>query len=432
MVERFREKTVQCLILGGYARGGPYVLETLILYFLVEVFPLKEIDIGIWILVGNIVQIATYMGYHRDAAHFPSISPFAGEMRRRLWSMIIQIDFSIATQLGLSRLIKETTQSNTAEPRNLLDSDFDEHTVELPPSRPETEVTPILYTLAKLRILSVGARINDLTTAAEPGRLYPYAQVVDLDRRIDQTRDRLPPYMKWENLNSALTSPPLVIMQRIWLEICIQRLKMLLHKKFLLLSSSSPLGGLVHEQDQQALSRSICVTSAARILEFQHLIDEETGVDGRLFQIRWRVSTALTHEFLLATSVLCFYLQSQCSESATQSSRPSPTQQHQPHQAASAATDRDIDLVERAKRLLRTSQVIWRRQGSDSTEARKAYTALCYVLGNSEPMTEAATDTATAAECDPVSVEDMMMGESVMNPGEVSQFPGKPFGFTHS
>ncbi|MCJ1391744.1 hypothetical protein MMC18_004609 [Xylographa bjoerkii] len=150
----------------GDREGAPYALESLILYFLVEVFLLKEVEIGIWILVGSIVQIAIHMGYHRDATHFPNISPFADEMRRRVWAIIVQLDFSIATQMGLPRLIKES-QTNTAEPRNLEDSDFDELT-ELPPSRPETEVTPTLYTLAKLRIISVGVNTADVATELRP------------------------------------------------------------------------------------------------------------------------------------------------------------------------------------------------------------------------------------------------------------------------
>ncbi len=130
-VDRYREKAIQCLILGHYTKGGPYVLETLILYFLVECFHLKDMEIGIWVLVGNIVQIAIHMGYHRDARHFPNISPSPARCEGRVWAMIVQLDFSISTQLGLPRLVKES-QTNTAEPRNLYDSDFDEHTAELP------------------------------------------------------------------------------------------------------------------------------------------------------------------------------------------------------------------------------------------------------------------------------------------------------------
>jgi hypothetical protein len=38
MVSNFRVRIVQCLILGDYAKGGVYVLETLLLYMAVELF----------------------------------------------------------------------------------------------------------------------------------------------------------------------------------------------------------------------------------------------------------------------------------------------------------------------------------------------------------------------------------------------------------
>ena len=354
-VDIFRERIVHCLNLGHYTKGGHYILETLILYFMVEVFPLKEVEIGIWVLVGSIVQIATHMGYHRDATHFPNISPFTGEMRRRVWAMIVQLDFSMSTQMGLPRLIKET-QTNTAQPQNLADSDFDELSAELPASRPETEVTPTLYTLAKLRIISVGVKVADMAT--ELG-VYSYTTALELDKQIDEAREALPPSMKWESLASCLTVPSLEIMQRIWLEMCVQRLKIVLHKKFLV-----PF----RLPQQYAYSKSACLTAAMKILEFQHLVDEETQVDGRLYQIRWRVSTAFTHEFLLATSVLCFYLQFLAME------------QEEQHDSLG---DAEAAVVDNIRQLLKASQIIWLRLSADSTEARKATAALRYVLGNS-------------------------------------------------
>ena len=362
----FREAIIRCLKLGHYTKGGPYVLETLILYFLVEILPLKEVDIGIWVLVGSIVQVATHMGYHRDPIHFPGISPFAAEMRRRVWAMIIQLDFSISTQMGLPRLIKEG-QTDTANPRNLADSDFDELTEDLPPSRPEQEVTPILYTLAKLRILSVGIRVADLATSPRP---YSYDIVTELDKKIGQAQEALPSSMKWESLASSLTLPPHVLMQRIWLEIFVQRLKIVLHKKFL----ASPRS----QQQSYAYSRSACLAAAMKILEFHHLVDEETQLEGRLYHVRWRVSTACTHEFLLATSVLCLYLQVY---------NEGQGDQHSGQQAL------ETTQIERIRQLLRVSQGIWLRLSAESTEARKAAAALQYVLGDS---TFGASDAASS------------------------------------
>lgn len=356
-VNTYREKVIQCLNLGQYTSGGPHVLETLILYFMIEVFPIREVEIGVWVLVGNIVQIATHMGYHRDPTHFSNISPFAGEMRRRVWAMIIQLDFSISTQMGMPRLIKES-QTNTALPRNLNDSDFDQNSAELPASRPENEVTPTLYTLAKLRIVSVGSRIADLATGLHP---YSYDMVLELDKQINEAQDTLPPNMKWEGLASCLTIPSLEIVQRIWLEMFVQRLKIVLHKKFIVSS----------QEQQYDYSKTACLSASMKILEFQHLVDEETQPDGRLYQIRWRVSTAFTHEFLLATSILCFYLKSFAAGNEVSGG------QHDP------PMDADTIHVEKIRQLLRASQTIWVRLSADSTEAQKAAAALQYVLGDS-------------------------------------------------
>ncbi|KAL9571855.1 hypothetical protein ACKAV7_004001 [Fusarium commune] len=82
MADTYRLRIGQCLVLGNYTKGGPYVLETLMLYIAAEVFSSTDAEIDIWILTGNTVQIALHMGYHRDPKHFKGMSSFA-EMRRR-------------------------------------------------------------------------------------------------------------------------------------------------------------------------------------------------------------------------------------------------------------------------------------------------------------------------------------------------------------
>ncbi|KAH8707654.1 fungal-specific transcription factor domain protein [Phaeosphaeriaceae sp. PMI808] len=357
-VDVYRAKTVQCLILGHYTMGGPYALETLILYFLVECFNLKDMEIGIWVLSGTIMRVAVHMGYHRDAKHFLNISPFAGEMRRRAWAILVQLDFSISTQLGLPTLIKES-QTDTAEPRNLYDSDFDENTTELPQSRPETEVTPTLYVLAKLRLISVGLKVADV--AAEP-RTHSYTDVLELDRQIREARNALPSSLKWNGLGTSLDVSSQIIIQRIWLEVTLQQLTIVLHKKFLDPSRLHP---------NYRSSRIACLQAAMKILELQRLVNDEIQVDGLLYQSRWRVSSAFSNDFLLATSILCY-----CFQSHTERHREQPVN----------SEDIDIEPAELGKirLLLDTSRSIWSRQCAKSREAQKAVAAIQYVLGNAE------------------------------------------------
>jgi hypothetical protein len=110
---------------------------------MIEHFLSQDAEFEIWILHGMLIPISLRMGLHRDPKHFSEISIFAGEMRRRVWATIFQIDVGLSGLAGLPRMIKPH-QCDTEEPRNMLDSDFDENTLELPQSRPESEFTPIL------------------------------------------------------------------------------------------------------------------------------------------------------------------------------------------------------------------------------------------------------------------------------------------------
>lgn len=347
-------------------------------------------EIGIWVLVGNIVQIAIHMGYHRDAKHFPSISPFTGEMRRRVWAMILQLDFSVSTQLGLPRLIREQ-HADTEKPRNLNDMDFGINIPKLPDSRPETEVTPTLYVLAKLRLLDAGAKVADVATEPRP---HSYSEILKLDQEIKEARDRLPPVLKWTGL--ALNISSQIMIQRIWLEVICQQLRIVLHKKFLDPSRS---------QQQFGDSISACLTAAMKILELQRLVDEENQTDGLLYQSRWRVSSAFNNDFLLATSVLCFYLKT-CNNLLKGSVEGNP------RDVAGGPAD-----PENIKRSLQQAQQIWIRQCPDSKAARKAVIAVYHVLGPTGKNTE------LRADCDTQNIP----APSFLSATAIPHFPGKKY-----
>ncbi|KAI0468959.1 hypothetical protein F4859DRAFT_524113 [Xylaria cf. heliscus] len=295
----FREQSVNCLVLGQYTRGGDYVLETMINYLTCEMILAKDAEVDLWLIEGMLVQLALSLGYHRDAKNFPSISPFAGEMRRRVWATVVQIDLRLSSQMVLPRLLK-LQQYDTAEPRNLLDSDFDETTTELPPARPETEVTPVLYGLAKGRIDKMNGLISDLinnTNSAEP----PYSEVLELDRKLQEAEASLPPIFRWQPLHQSFMVLPQIVMHRVLLQLAIQRLVIWLHRQYL-----SPS----HSEAQHKYSQNACIQAAIKILELQMIVDEETKRDGLLYPVRWMFTTSRPQAvFLLGISILCYYIQ---------------------------------------------------------------------------------------------------------------------------
>ena len=366
----FREQTIHCLVLGQYTTGKEYVLETMLNYITLEMLLYKDANVGLWLVLGMVVQLALSLGYHRDAHNFSTISPFAGEMRRRVWAVIVQMDLRLSSQMGLPRLLK-LHQCDTAEPRNLLDTDFDEASAELPPSRPETEFTPVLYILAKNRIDRMSDLVSDLLADT---REHPHTEIMELDRKLQVAETSLPPIFRWQPLSQSIMTPPQIVLYRIWLYLSKQRLSIWLHRKYLASSFTHP---------QYEYSRNACIEAAIKILEFQQLVDEETKPDGLLYPVRFMITTSLGQfVYLLGMSILSYYVQ-----------------------LAKARSDvsLDQDTGARIYNLLRNSYPIWLRSSAVSREARKATEHLRLLLGLQEgqeasvPLTEEAAENAATA-----------------------------------
>ncbi|CAN9184753.1 unnamed protein product [Alternaria alternata] len=385
MVETFKEKIVQCLILGEYAKGGPHVLETLLLYIAVELFSRNDAEIGVWILLGTAVQLAMYMGYHRDPKHFREMSPFVGEMRKRVWATIVELDIGISAQMGLPRLIKQW-QTDTVEPANLQDSDFNKTTKEMPAARPENDLTPMLYRLVKGRMMSTIGFIWDF---AANTRSYTYADVMDMDTKLRGTYVSIPECLKWRSMAQCILDSPQIIMQKVYLEIMYQRARIVLHRRYLNCSpTKTPYG----------YSQQACLDAALKLLEYQHMLQEETRPFCQLYQERWRVTSLVNHDFLLATSVLCAYLQQVRGETAT----------------AGAEGGTSADTIRAS---LQRSYGIWLNSSSSSKEAQKAVSALSVILGSQDSM-----DTNTNSET------DMSFDQLPTSPGTSVSFYPQMFG----
>ncbi|EXK85231.1 hypothetical protein FOQG_10882 [Fusarium oxysporum f. sp. raphani 54005] len=346
MADTYRLRIGQCLVLGNYTKGGPYVVLDGMLYIAAEVFSSTDAEIDIWILTGNTVQIALHMGYHRDPKHFKGMSSFAAEMRRRVWATLVEMDLVLSAQMGLPRMIKQW-QTDTREPSNLQDSDFDKTTVEMPPSRPDTDLTPILYRLVKARLMTTVGYIWDFAADVRP---YTYTEVERMDNKLDEARKSIPDCLRWHSFARCITDSPQNIMQKVVLETLFYRAKIVLHRKFM-------FGPPANSAD----SKRIVLESALKLLDYQHMLQEETQPFCQLYQERWRISSLVNHDFLLATSILCFYLQS--------------TKREGMQVSESAPMDETI-LVS-----LRKSYDIWLQSSNSSKEARKVVKALTVVLG---------------------------------------------------
>ncbi|KAI0187438.1 putative fungal-specific transcription factor [Xylaria flabelliformis] len=338
----YREKTVQCLILGQYTRCGPYVLETLLHHFAAEFMRRRDVNNEAWIILSTTVHLAMRMGYHRDPHHFKSISPYDGELRRRVWAMLYHLDIATSGQLGVPRLINDAFV-DTAEPRNLFDSDFEPSSIELPPSRPDTDPTPMLVVLSKLRTARMYTTVISTVTNTQPPT---YAQVLQVDRQIEDMFLKIPEYCRIKPISDSIADPPSILLQRIFIQMNHHKAQVILHWRYLTLAN---------KDDRYSYSTKTTVTAALKILKLHQTIYDGLKTGGRLYSVRWRITCFFSHDYLLATSILCFYLQ------------------------------RNGDRISKSelneiKQTLRQTKVIWGPRTPTSAEVKRAAAAIELVL----------------------------------------------------
>jgi hypothetical protein len=385
-VEIYRRKMIECMVLGGYSKGVPHTIETMQLYLQVEYLAGADSPTEFWLLLGMLMRLAYRMGYHRDGSQFPNITPFEAEMRRRRWCSIMQMETMLATQFGLPRMIKEA-QTDVAPPHNLFDEDFDESTTKLPESRPVTSVTPSLYLITKTGIFSILGRISELTSQTVQA---PYTDVLKLDKVLDDYYENVPPCFKMRSMTQSIIDKPELIFQRVWIATLYFKSKCVLHRPYLRVG---------RVEKRCAYSRNACIDSALQVLQLQKLLHEESLPNGRLFQDRWRLSSLIKQDYLLATAILCVDVYTDLELEMSPADRKYPVDKQSRYRILDA---------------LRTAISIWEQESGGSQEAKKATSVLQLVLakaGNVEATQQSSSEASSSMSPNSYEAESLAYGK---------------------
>ncbi|KAF2429258.1 hypothetical protein EJ08DRAFT_591012 [Tothia fuscella] len=342
LLKTYRTLTIHCLVAGDYLQPSSYTIETLVLHFGVDQNLNSDASINSWMLIGVIIRIALRMGLHRDPSHWSDIRPLQAEMRRRLWITLYQMDFFLSTQVGLPRIIKDS-QCDTRPPRHLFDRDLGFENDEVPPERPLNESTPLLFIIQRNDIIRVAAEIYDATEAGPPSS----ATMAMLGGKIETAINAIPSWLKYSPLEASIALNPVTLLQQMFVDILIQKAIYLLHRRSFLKGSAGEV------------SDELCIKAALAILEHQRRMHEEIQTGGLMFAIRWKVASALNHEFLQATMMLCFTL-SRFTEGTV----------------GSYALHRREEIIQ----ALTLARSLWDNIADQSTEARRAAKAITIVL----------------------------------------------------
>lgn len=88
----------------------------------------------VWMMTGLAIRMAQSLGLHRDGSHFPQLTPFEVEMRRRVWWGLCFLDVRSSEDQGMDYTIVPSS-FDTKFPLNLHDTDINPETKETPPER---------------------------------------------------------------------------------------------------------------------------------------------------------------------------------------------------------------------------------------------------------------------------------------------------------
>ncbi|XHG09652.1 hypothetical protein AWENTII_012695 [Aspergillus wentii] len=142
-----------------------------------------------WLATGTLVKQAMLAGYHRDPSRYTKISVFNKEMRRRIWTTIVELDLQVALDRGMPPSI-QLSDYDTALALNINDAEINEMTTELPESRPVDEVTDCSF--QTILAQSLPLRIKACTLMHSPRISCRYEEILHLDWELTRQLAHIP------------------------------------------------------------------------------------------------------------------------------------------------------------------------------------------------------------------------------------------------
>ncbi|KAI1765965.1 fungal-specific transcription factor domain-containing protein [Hypoxylon sp. FL1150] len=295
--KQFRGAAGWALIWGKYSQPDLNTLQAFLLYVEGDFMSNRENRMNCYLLSSIMIRLMLKMGLHRDPSKLPNISPYEGEMRRRMWNLAIQLDLLVAFNLGLPSMMNGI-ESDTNFATHLLDTDFSKDTKELPPPRPNTDYTPLIYPIYKSKLIRgffhVVKQAHSLTPPA-------YADVMKIDEQIDETWKSVPTFMQMKPIEECVMDPTIQVIQRFGLASIYQKSRCVLHRRYLV---------EVVPQMEHDYSRRACLDAALSLLSYQETMHEACKPGGLLNQGTWFVAALVAvHDFLLADMVVALVVQ---------------------------------------------------------------------------------------------------------------------------
>lgn len=338
----YRKRVAQCILSSDTSAPSPYSMETTMLYGLSEYTRLPDGNIGLWMLGGVLIRKAMHMGYHRDPKFFPSISPFQGEIRRRVWMAIWMKDVLTSCELGLPSMLRPE-EVDVELPRNLYDEELFEDMKELPPSRSPDEPTLVGYMINKHHLLQVFVKVIQYVNETKE---HSYDRVIALNGELGDAHARIPLHLQLQGDEDAST-PRVIALQRLQLQLFYHKAICVLNRRFVTVPAA---------RTNYSCQRRLCIDSAMGLLAIQARMHTSN--------LKWWHFRLINSDFLLASVIICLVLHVEREGTGD------------PGEAGLGVDERTGEMV----RALEGSKAIWDEVCESSANARKACQILRFML----------------------------------------------------
>lgn len=215
----------------------------------------------LWRETGTLVRSAMVMGLHLNLTEYAELSAFQIEQRRRLWITIVEMDLQASIASGMPVTIPEI-DFGPLTPANLNDTDFDDSTVELPPSKNLHEWTDSLaqVTLA----MSLPHRIRAMMLVRTVGSGMDLSEVVNQGRRLEECLRLIPSPLKLEQAPKSGDNPTMLL-NRVLLDVYTRRPLLCLYRPIVMGESCDDRAFFEIQQS--------CLESSLVILSYQDYFD---------------------------------------------------------------------------------------------------------------------------------------------------------------
>ena len=250
------------------------------------------------------MRVAIRMGYHRDPRSQSWISPFDGEMRRRVWMIMRQYDRLTAFQQGIPGCINSSL-SNTELPRHLLDDDLEISMAEVPVSRAADEMSPVSYFLAKEGLLVILEEISNLRMSQ---LAIDSEQIEFLDAKLVLARKEVPAPLKMESTDASYSDEVHLTMMKFTIEVLY--LKSICYLRCHDIFLRGPITAYTQ------YSRKRCHKAAREMIQNHLTLHHELLGNGQTQHFRWMISSVNASDLYVAVAFLVSILLTTVADSA--------------------------------------------------------------------------------------------------------------------